>query len=276
MEPEPEAVYMQRAPIAAPSDGSKPDLLQQLQVQQLERMQLAIQFLTSPGVRSQPKERKVVYLKKQLHVSEAEVEEAFKRAQETLIQPAIDFLSHEKVCAQPIGRRVSYLRQKLGLNDIDIEEAFQRIGDHDAAPFFKATRISAAVTFLTNPALKNRPGDAKVKYLKAKLGLSDEEVKVCCPLSHATGAHPGMTRGVQESFRKVIEVEMRSKMAQQAKAGVEGNREGAQTDSGSEAQVYADATRTMTVSQLQGDDALPVLQFYTPDRIDNQVINFYR
>lgn len=177
MEPEPE-MGMQRAPIAAPSDGSKPDLLQQLQIQQLERMQLAVQFLTTPVVRTQPKERKVDYLKKQLHVSEAEVEEAFKRAQDTLIQPAIDFLAHEKVRAQLIGRRVSYLRQKLGLNDIDIEEAFRRVDDSEAPPFFKATRISAAVAFLTNPALKNRPGDAKVKYLKAKLGLSDEEVKV--------------------------------------------------------------------------------------------------
>jgi hypothetical protein len=181
MEPEPQdyaGVQMQRAPIAAPQTDGKPDLLQQLQIQQMERMQLAVQFLTTPLVRSQPKDKKIDYLKKQLHVSEAELGEAFKQAQDTLVQPAVEFLQHEKVQAQPLGRRVSYLKQKLGLNDIDIEEAFRRIGDAEAPPFFKASRISAAVTFLTNPALKNRPGDAKVKYLKHKLQLSDEEVKV--------------------------------------------------------------------------------------------------
>ena len=90
----------------------------------------------------------------------------------------MDFLSNDQVRAQPLSSRVAYLKKKLGLNDADIEEAFQRIGDEAAGPFFKAARINSAAKFLADPALKNRPGDQKVKYLKAKLGLDDEEVKV--------------------------------------------------------------------------------------------------
>ena len=53
--------------------------MRQLQLQQLERMQLAVQFLTTPLVRSQPKRQKGPnYLKKQLRVSGAELEEHSK------------------------------------------------------------------------------------------------------------------------------------------------------------------------------------------------------
>ena len=38
-----------------------------------------------------------------------------------------------------------------------------------------------------NPALKNRPGDSKIKYLKSRLALSDEEVK--------------------QAFQKVVQIE---------------------------------------------------------------------
>jgi hypothetical protein len=183
-EPEPEpqpdtrspASPMQRAPVAAKKDG--PDLLQQLQVKQLERVQLSVQFLTTPAVRTQNKRKKLDYLKKQLHVSDAEAEEAHKRAQDALLQPALAFLQSPQVVPQPIDRKVGYIRQKLGLHDCDIEEAFRRTGDTKSGLYFRTSRISQAVKFLTNPALKNRPGDAKVKYLKNEFGMDDGEVKV--------------------------------------------------------------------------------------------------
>ena len=148
-EPEPQpddGSVPERAPIAAPR-GDGPDMMQQLQMQQLERMQLAVEFLTTPACRSAPKDKKVDYLKKQLKISDKEVEQAFGKAQDQLLQPAIDFLSNEQVRAQPIAKRVSYLQTKLGLNDKDVSEAFERIGDAEAVPFFKARRITMAVQF---------------------------------------------------------------------------------------------------------------------------------
>ena len=106
-EPEPQpddGSVPERAPIAAPR-GDGPDMMQQLQMQQLERMQLAVEFLTTPACRSAPKDKKVDYLKKQLKISDKEVEQAFGKAQDQLLQPAIDFLSNEQVRAQPIAER---------------------------------------------------------------------------------------------------------------------------------------------------------------------------
>jgi hypothetical protein len=188
-EPEPQPAdedAPQRAPIAT-KGGDGPDMMQQLQMQQLERMQLAVEFLTTPAVRAASKEKKVDYLKKQLKISDKEVVQAFDKARDQLLQPAIDFLSNDQVRAQPIAKRVMYLSQKLALNDNDILEAFKRIGDEEAAPFFSARRVTLAVQFLANPALKNRPGDSKVKYLKSRLELTDEEV--------------------QAAFRKVVQLE---------------------------------------------------------------------
>ena len=148
-EPEPQpddGSVPERAPIAAPR-GDGPDMMQQLQMQQLERMQLAVEFLTTPACRSAPKDKKVDYLKKQLKISDKEVEQAFGKAQDQLLQPALDFLSNEQVRAQPIAKRGSYLQTKLGLNDKDVSEAFERIGDAEAVPFFKARRITMAVQF---------------------------------------------------------------------------------------------------------------------------------
>ena len=53
-EPEPQpddGSVPERAPIAAPR-GDGPDMMQQLQMQQLERMQLAVEFQTTPACRS--------------------------------------------------------------------------------------------------------------------------------------------------------------------------------------------------------------------------------
>ena len=200
-EPEPEPAgdsgTLHRAPVATPR-GDGPDMMQQLQVQQLERMQLAVEFLTNPAVRAAPREKKVDYLKKQLKISDKEVVQAFDKARDQLLQPALDFLNHEAVHAQPIAKRVVYLQQKLGLNDNDIQEAFKRLGDTEAEPFFSARRITLAVQFLANPALKNRPGDSKVKYLKSRLELTDQEV--------------------QSAFRKVVQLEqfMNQKKAAEA------------------------------------------------------------
>lgn len=185
----------QRAPVAAPR-GDGPDMMQQLQVQQLERMQLAVEFLTTPAVRAASKEKKVDYLKKQLKISDKEVVQAFDKARDQLLQPALDFLSNEQVRAQPIAKRVLYLQQKLGLNDNDIQEAFKRLDDKEAGPFFSARRVTLAVQFLANPALKNRPGDSKVKYLKSRLELTDQEV--------------------QSAFRKVVQLEQFMNQKKQA------------------------------------------------------------
>ena len=56
-----------RAPIV-PSKAAHegPNILQQLQMKQMERIQLSVQFLTQPGVRSEPKENKEKYLKNEL------------------------------------------------------------------------------------------------------------------------------------------------------------------------------------------------------------------
>ena len=175
-EPQPADDGPTRAPVAAKAkDG--PDMMQQLQTQQLERMTLAVEFLTTPAVRAASKKKKVDYLKKQLKISDKEVVQAFDKARDQLLQPALGFLTNDQVRAQPMAARVQYLAKNLALNDADIEESFKRIGDAEAAPFFSARRITLAVQFLANPALKNRPGDSKVKYLKSRLELTDEEVK---------------------------------------------------------------------------------------------------
>ena len=80
-----------------------------------------------------------------------------------------------------------YAQQKLGLNDTDMQEAFKRIDDKEAGPFFSSRRVTLAVQFLANPAQKNRPGDSKVKYLKTRLELTDQEV--------------------QTAFRKVVQLD---------------------------------------------------------------------
>ena len=184
-----------RAPVKA-SAGDGPDIMQQLQNAQLERMTLAVEFLTTPAVRAAPREKKVDYLKKQLKISDKEVVQAFDKARDQLLQPALDFLANEQVRSQPMAARVTYLAKNLALNDVDIEECFKRIGDAEAAPFFSARRITLAVQFLANPALKNRPGDSKVKYLKNRLELTDEEV--------------------QQAFRKVVQLEQFMNQKKQA------------------------------------------------------------
>jgi hypothetical protein len=166
-----------RAPITASKaaqDG--PDILQQLQMKQMERIQLSVQFLTQLGVRSEPKEKKEKYLKDKLHCSEQELEQAFKQALDVMLQPAVDFLLNEQVRPKTVGHKFYYIHNNLGITDEVCEEAFKRIGDPAGPIFFSNKRVATALKFLANPALKDKPGDAKVKFLTGKLKLTQDEV----------------------------------------------------------------------------------------------------
>ena len=93
-----------------------------------------------------------------------------------LLAPAREFLLNPQVTGQTIARKVQFLQSKLFLNDQDLEEAFKQIGDPAGPKYFSTKRISTGVKFLTNPQLASKPMDVKVKYLKDKIGLSQEEV----------------------------------------------------------------------------------------------------
>ena len=93
-----------------------------------------------------------------------------------MLQPAVEFLLNEQVRPKTVGHKVDYIQKKLDITDEDCEEAFKRIGDTAGSKFFSNKRVATALKFLANPALKDKPGDAKVKFLTGKLKLTQEEV----------------------------------------------------------------------------------------------------
>jgi hypothetical protein len=96
----------------------------------MERIQLSVQFLAQPAVRSEPKEKKEKYPKNELHCSRQELEQAFKQALDMMLQPAVDFLLNEQVRPKTVGHKVDYIHNKLGITDEDCEEAHNKRERH--------------------------------------------------------------------------------------------------------------------------------------------------
>lgn len=127
-------------------------------------------------MRPQSNEKKNEYLREQLKLSSVELEKAVNQAKDLLLKPAREFLLNPQVTDQNVTRKVEFLQKKLFLNDEDLEEAFKQIGDEAGPKYFSKKRVSTGVKFLTNPQLASKPVDAKIKYLKEKMKLSQDEV----------------------------------------------------------------------------------------------------
>ena len=175
---------MVRAPIAskkATANGAaagvgQVDLAQKLRRQQNDRIQAAIEHLTSPGVWTRSCEDNMSHIQNQLCITDAEVSMVFERAQDIVIKPALEFLALPVMRQQPVDAKVKYLQQKLGLHDEDICRAFEKVKDLDGVSFFAQHRIKAAVEFLSTPTLAARPPELKLEYLRTRLRLSEVEI----------------------------------------------------------------------------------------------------
>lgn len=112
------------------------------------------------------------------------------------IQQAVNFLLDPSVMGMPGPKLTPYLKQRLRLNDEQCKEAFKLAG---AAPRPRQGKITTAVEFLEDEAVKDKPLEMKVTYMKAKLELTDPEIAAALSQvreKEAEGRSEGVTQAM--------------------------------------------------------------------------------